>query len=197
MPPKEMDSEPDLTPEQVLSEVDTKMDRTLDAFKRDLNQLRTGRATPALIENVPVDYYGAPTPLKQIASIAAPDPRAIQVTPWDRGSLREIEKGLIKSDLGLNPSNDGAVITVPIPALTNDRRQEMVKLLKKKVEDGKVSLRNVRRDGLDTLRKLEKDKAISQDENRRAQEQLQKVTDGHSKRIDETGSAKEAEIRQV
>jgi ribosome recycling factor len=146
---------------------------------------------------VPVDYYGAPTPLKQIASIAAPDPRAIQVTPWDKGSLREIEKGLMKSDLGLNPSNDGAIITVPIPPLTNDRRQEMVKLLKKKVEDGKVSLRNVRRDGLDTLRKLEKDKAISQDENRRAQEQLQKVTDGHSKQIDETGSAKEAEIRQV
>ena len=197
MPPKEKDSEPDLTPEQVLSEVDTKMDRTLEAFKRDLNQLRTGRATPALIENVPVDYYGSPTPLKQIASIAAPDPRAIQVTPWDRGSLREIEKGLMKSDLGLNPSNDGAIITVPIPPLTNDRRQEMVKLLKKKVEDGKVSLRNVRRDGLDTLRKLEKDKAISQDENRRSQEQLQKVTDGHSKQIDETGSAKEAEIRQV
>ncbi len=197
MPPKEKDSEPDLTPEQVLSEVDTMMDRTLEAFKRDLNQLRTGRATPALIENVPVDYYGAPTPLKQIASIAAPDPRAIQVTPWDKGSLREIEKGLMKSDLGLNPSNDGAIITVPIPPLTNDRRQEMVKLLKKKVEDGKVSLRNVRRDGLDTLRKLEKDKAISQDENRRAQEQLQKVTDGHSKQIDETGSAKEAEIRQV
>ena len=197
MPPKEKDSEPDLTPEQVLSEVDTMMDRTLEAFKRDLNQLRTGRATPALIENVPVDYYGAPTPLKQIASIAAPDPRAIQVTPWDKGSLREIERGLMKSDLGLNPSNDGAIITVPIPPLTNDRRQEMVKLLKKKVEDGKVSLRNVRRDGLDTLRKLEKDKAISQDENRRAQEQLQKVTDGHSKQIDETGSAKEAEIRQV
>ena len=197
MPPKEKDSEPDLTPEQVLSEVDTMMDRTLEAFKRDLNQLRTGRATPALIENVPVDYYGAPTPLKQIASIAAPDPRAIQVTPWDKGSLREIEKGLMKSDLGLNPSNDGAIITVPIPPLTNDRRQEMVKLLKKKVEDGKVSLRNVRRDGLDTLRKLEKGKAISQDENRRAQEQLQKVTDGHSKQIDETGSAKEAEIRQV
>ena len=197
MPPKEKDSEPDLTPEQVLSEVDTKMDRTLEAFKRDLNQLRTGRATPALIENVPVDYYGTPTPLKQIASIAAPDARAIQVTPWDRGSLREIEKGLMKSDLGLNPSNDGAIITVPIPPLTNERRQEMVKLLKKKVEDGKVSLRNVRRDGLDTLRKLEKDKAISQDENRRAQEQLQKVTDGHSKQIDETGSAKEAEIRQV
>ena len=197
MPPKEKDSEFDLTPEQVLSEVDTMMDRTLEAFKRDLNQLRTGRATPALIENVPVDYYGSATPLKQIASIAAPDPRAIQVTPWDKGSLREIEKGLMKSDLGLNPSNDGAIITVPIPPLTNDRRQEMVKLLKKKVEDGKVSLRNVRRDGLDTLRKLEKDKAISQDENRRAQEQLQKVTDGHSKQIDETGSAKEAEIRQV
>jgi ribosome recycling factor len=195
MPPKDGDA--DLTAELVLEDVGSRMDRTLEAFRRDLGQLRTGRATPSLIENLPVDYYGSATPLKQIASIAAPDPRAIQVTPWDKGSLREIEKGLMKSDLGLNPSNDGAIITVPIPPLTNDRRQEMVKLLKKKVEDGKVSLRNVRRDGLDTLRKLEKDKAISQDENRRAQEQLQKVTDGHSKQIDETGSAKEAEIRQV
>ena len=197
MPPKGKDDETDLTPEEVLSDVDVRMDRTLEAFKRDLNQLRTGRAAPALIENVPVHYYGNPTPLKQIASISAPDARAILVTPWDRGAMREIEKGLMKSDLGLNPSNDGNIITVPIPPLTNDRRQEMVRLLKKKVEDGKVSLRNVRRDGLETLRKLEKDKAISQDENRRAQDQLQKVTDGHTKLIEETGTAKETEILQV
>lgn len=199
MPPptKDRDNETDLTPEVVLGEVDTKMNRSLDAFKRDLNQLRTGRATPALIENVPVDYFGTPTPLKQIASIAAPDARAIVVTPWDKGAFREIEKSLLKSELGLNPSNDGNIITVPIPPLTNERRQEMVKLLKKKVEDSKVSVRNVRRDGLESLRKLEKDKSISQDENRRAQEQLQKMTDGHTKQIDDTGSAKEAEILQV
>ena len=199
MPPpsNDKDTEADLTPEEVLGDVDIKMNRSLDAFKRDLNQLRTGRATPSLVENVPVDYFGTPTPLKQIASIAAPDARAIIVTPWDKGAVREIEKGLLKSELGLNPSNDGNIITVPVPPLTNDRRQDMVKLLKRKVEDGKISLRNVRRDGLESLRKLEKDKSIPQDENRRAQDQLQKMTDGHTKQIDDTGSAKEAEILQV
>ena len=191
------DDDAQLTAEQVLGDVDERMDRTLEAFRRDLNQLRTGRATPSLIENVSVDYYGSATPLKQIASISAPDARAIMVQPWDRGSLREIEKSLQRSEMGFNPSNDGTVITVPIPPLTNERRQEMVKLLRRKVEDGKVSLRNVRRDGLETLRKMERDKDLSQDENRRAQDQLQKVTDGHTRQIDETASAKEAEILQV
>ena len=195
MPAKDDDIQ--LTAEQVLSDIDSRMDRTLDAFRRELTQLRTGRATPSLIEDLSVDYYGSPTPLKQIASISAPDARAIMVQPWDRGSLREIERSLQRSEMGFNPSNDGNVITVPIPPLTNERRQEMVKLLKRKAEDGKVSLRNVRRDGLETLRKMERDKAISQDQNRRAQEQLQKVTDGHTKQIDETASAKEAEILQV
>lgn len=195
MPAK--DDETELTAEQVLSDIDSRMDRTLDAFRRDLGQLRTGRATPSLIEDLSVDYYGSPTPLKQIASISAPDARAIMVQPWDRGSLREIERSLQRSEMGFNPSNDGNVITVPIPPLTNERRQEMVKLLKRKAEDGKVSLRNVRRDGLETLRKMERDKVISQDQNRRAQEQLQRVTDGHTKQIDETASAKEAEILQV
>ena len=195
MPAKDDDAQ--LTAEQVLSDVDSRMDRTLDAFRRDLTQLRTGRATPALIEDLSVDYYGSATPLKQIASITAPDARAIQVQPWDKGSMREIERSLQRSEMGFNPSNDGNIITVPIPPLTNERRQEMVKLLRRKAEDGKVSLRNVRRDGLETLRKMERDKAISQDENRRAQDQLQKVTDGHTKQIDETASAKEAEILQV
>tara|TARA_B100000446_G_C10470594_1_gene312327 strand:- start:21 stop:608 length:588 start_codon:yes stop_codon:yes gene_type:complete len=187
----------DLTPESVLSEVSTKMDRAVDAFKRDLTQLRTGRATPALVENIDVDYYGSMTPLKQIASISAPDARAIMIQPWDSAAMREIEKSLQTSDMGFNPSNDGTTITVPIPPLTQERRQEMVKLLKGKVEDGKISVRNVRRDGLESLRKLEKEKSISQDDGRRAQDQLQKTTDGHTKLIDETGSAKEAEILQV
>ena len=193
MPPKGDDS----TPESVLSEVSNKMDRAVDAFKRDLTQLRTGRATPALVENIEVDYYGSMTPLKQIASISAPDARAIMIQPYDATSLREIEKSLMTSDMGFNPSNDGATITVPIPQMTQERRQEMVKLLKGKIEEGKVSVRNVRRDGLESLRKLEKDKSISQDDGRRAQDQLQKTTDGHTKLIDETGSAKEAEILQV
>ena len=195
MPPQ--DDKADLTPEVVLSGVSTKMDRAVDAFKRDLTQLRTGRATPALVENIEVDYYGSMTPLKQIASISTPDARAIMIQPWDTAAMREIEKSLQSSDMGFNPSNDGSTITVPIPQLTKERRLEMVKMLKGKIEDGKVSVRNVRRDGLESLRKLEKDKSISQDEGRRAQDQLQKATDGHTKQIDETGSAKEAEILQV
>ena len=195
MPAK--DEETELTAEQVLGDVDARMDRTIEAFKRDLGQLRTGRATPSLIEDMMVDYYGSATPLKQIASISAPDARAIMVQPWDKGSLREIERSLQRSEMGFNPSNDGNTITVPIPPLTNERRQDMVKLLHKRAEDGKVSVRNVRRDGLETLRRLEREKTISQDENRRAQDQLQKVTDGHTKLIDETSSAKEAEILQV
>ena len=195
MPPKGADF--DLTPEAVLSDTSTKMDRAIDAFKRDLTQLRTGRATTAMVENVEVDYYGNMTPLKQIASISIPDARAIMIQPWDVGSLREIEKSLMASEMGFNPSNDGAIITVPIPQLTQERRLEMVKLLKRKIEDGKVSIRNVRRDSLESLRKLEKGKSISQDDGRRAQELLQKTTDGFTKQIDETGSAKEAEILQV
>ena len=195
MPPKGDDF--DLTPEAVLSDTSTKMDRAIDAFKRDLTQLRTGRATTAMVENVEVDYYGNMTPLKQIASISIPDARAIMVQPWDGGALRQIEKSLMASEMGFNPSNDGAIITVPIPQLTQERRLEMVKLLKRKIEDGKVSIRNVRRDSLESLRKLEKGKSISQDDGRRAQELLQKTTDGFTKQIDETGSAKEAEILQV
>ena len=190
-------SESELTPEDVLEDTDRKMDRYIDALKRDLNTLRTGRATPSLIENVQVDYYGVPTPLKQIASISAPDARAIQVQPWDKGSLRDIEKSLMKSEMGFNPSNDGNIITVPIPQLNQERRQDMVRLLKRKLEDGKISIRNVRRDSLETLRRLERDKLISQDENRRAQDRLQKTTDEHTKSIDQVGASKELEIMQV
>jgi ribosome recycling factor len=190
-------SEAELTPEEVLGEVGRKMDRAIDALQRELNTLRTGRATPALIENLSIDYYGVPTPLKQIASISTPDARAIMVQPWDKQSLKEIEKSLIKSDMGFNPSNDGNMITVPIPPLNQERRQDIVRLLKRKLEEGKVSIRNVRREGLEHLRKLEREKSISQDQNRRAQDQLQKDTDGHTKTIDEVGASKEKEIMQV
>tara|TARA_B100000315_G_scaffold247708_1_gene276781 strand:- start:1993 stop:2514 length:522 start_codon:yes stop_codon:yes gene_type:complete len=173
------------------------MDRAIDSLKRDLNTLRTGRATPSLIENVSVDYYGVPTPLKQIASISVPDARAILVQPWDKQSLREIEKSIMKSEMGFNPSNDGNMITVPIPPLNQERRQDMVRLLKRKLEDGKISVRNVRREGLENLRKMERDKTVSQDQNRRSQEQLQKMTDEHTKAIDQVGAAKEVEIMQV
>ena len=187
----------ELTPESVLSDVDNRMDRSVDALRRELNNLRTGRATPALLEDLMVEYYGTPTPLKQIASISAPDARALMVQPWDKQALRDIERGLMKSEMGFNPSNDGNIITVPIPPLTQERRQEMVRLLKRKIEDGKVSVRNVRRDALDTLRKMERDKAISQDENRRSQDRLQKTTDAHTKTMDEIGQVKETEIMQV
>ncbi len=195
--PANKEGETALTSQAVLEEVGRKMDRAIESLKRDLNTLRTGRATPSLIENISVDYYGVPTPLKQIASISAPDARAILVQPWDKQSLREIEKSLMKSEMGFNPSNDGSMITVPIPPLNQERRQDMVRLLKRKLEDGKVGVRNVRREGLENLRKLERDKSLSQDQGRRAQEQLQKTTDDHTKAIDQVGAAKEVEILQV
>ncbi len=186
-----------LTPAQILAENDRVMSRVVEGLKRDLSMLRTGRASPALVENLVVDYYNTPTPLKQIASISVPDARAIMVQPWDKQVIREIEKSLQKSEMGFNPSNDGNTITVPIPPLSTERRQEMVRLLKRKVEEGKVSIRNVRRDSMEALRKLEKDKAVSQDVNRRAQEQLQKTTDSHIRNVEQVGTAKESEIMQV
>ncbi len=190
-------NQPEKTVEDVLAEAERKMGQSIEAMRRDIGTLRTGRATPALIEDLPVDYYGTPTPLKQIASISAADARAIMVQPWDKQALRDIERSLTQSEMGFNPSNDGSVITVPIPPLTRERRQEIVKLLKRKSEDSKVAVRNVRRDGVESLRKMERDKAISQDENRRSQETLQKTTDAHVKSIDEVAATKEAEIMQV
>lgn len=190
-------AETQLTPEDVLADVERRMNRSMEALERELATLRTGRATPSLVENINVDYYGSPTPLKQIASISAPDARAIMIQPWDRQALRDIERSLMQSEMGFNPSNDGNIITVPIPALNQERRQELVRLLKRKIEEGKVSVRNVRRDGLESLRKLERDKAISQDQNRRSQDQLQKTTDSFIRSMDQVSTSKEAEIMQV
>ena len=186
-----------LTPEIILSDTDERMTKSIDALKRELSTLRTGRATPSLLDNINVDYYGTSTPLNQLASISAPDAQAIIIQPWDKGSILDIEKSLSTSDLGFNPSNDGNQITVPIPPLTQERRFEMVRLLKKKIEDGKVSVRNVRRDSVERLRKLEKDKSISQDDSRRGQDQIQKSTDSYTKLIDDISKVKEDEITQV
>ena len=187
----------ELTPEVILTDTNERMTKSIDALKRELSTLRTGRATPSLLDNIHVDYYGTSTPLNQLASVSAPDAQAIIIQPWDKGSIQDIEKSLSTSDLGFNPSNDGNQITVPIPPLTQERRLEMVRLLKKKIEDGKVSVRNVRRDSVDRLRKLEKDKSISQDDSRRGQDQIQKSTDSYTKLIDDISKVKEDEITQV
>jgi ribosome recycling factor len=183
--------------DEVLKDADTRMTKAVEALQRDLTSLRTGRATPALLENVSVDYYGVPTPLNQLATVSVPEARLITIQPWDRQSLREIEKSLLKSDLGFNPSNDGTTIRVPVPPLSQERRRDLVRVLKKKVEDGKLAVRNVRRDAMERQRAMERNKLVSQDENRRAQDQLQKATDAHVNRMDVVLETKEAEIMEV
>ena len=185
------------TIEEVLSIADSRMSKTVEAVQRELGTLRTGRATPSVLENLTVEYYGVPTPLNQLATITAPEARLIMIQPWDKQALRDVEKSILKSELGFNPTNDGNVIRVPVPPLSQERRLELVKLLKRKIEDGKVAARNVRRDALEGIRSMERAKVISQDDNRRAQEQLQKATNSYVARMDEVSSAKETEIMQV
>ena len=172
------------TPEDILKDASRRMDMAIEFLKRELQSVRTGRASPAIVENLTADYYGVPTPLNQMATISAPDAQLITIQPWDRTALRAIERAIQQSPTGLNPSNDGAIIRVPIPPLSQERRQELVKSLGRKVEDGKVAVRNVRRDAQDKLRSLERSKDISQDENKRAQGQLQNATNDHVEEID-------------
>ena len=185
------------TVDEVLSNADSRMSKSVGVLNRDLTSLRTGRATPALLENLMIDYYGVATPLNQIAAVSAPEANLLMVQPWDRQALKDIEKSLQKSEMGFNPSNDGTIIRVPIPPLSQDRRREMVRVLKKKIEDGKVAVRNVRRDALEQLRSMERNKYLSQDDNRRAQDRLQKTTDACITLIDQVSSEKEVEIMQV
>jgi ribosome recycling factor len=186
-----------IDPNTIIKQTDEKMNNSTDALARDLSAYRTGRANPSLVENIHVDYYGASTPLIQLATITSPDAQTIMLQPWDKGSINEIEKSLNGSEMGFNPSNDGNIITIPIPPLTKERRIDMVKLLKKRIEDSKVSIRNIRRDGIDTLRQLEKNKTLSQDNNKRLQDQLQKITDGHMKSVDDIFAKKEQDIMQI
>jgi ribosome recycling factor len=183
--------------EEFLTDAKRRMDRSIEATHQEFNSIRTGRASPALLDRVLIDYYGTPTPLKSLASIGAPEPRLLTVQPFDPGSMKAIERAIQESDLGLTPSNDGKVVRLPIPALTEERRKELVKVVRRVAEDGKVAIRNVRRDVLQHLRDLVVNGEVGDDEERRAEQQVQKVTDEHTKSIDELLKAKEAEIMEV
>ncbi len=185
------------TPEEVLADTNTRMHKSVGALNRDLNTIRTGRASPALIENLMVEYYGVPTPMNQLASISVPEARVLMIQPWDKQSVRDVERSILKSDLGLVPNNDGSTIRINIPMLTEERRRELVRLVGRKVEDGLVSLRNIRRDSLETFRSMERGKDISQDESRRAQDQLQTITNAFTDQMNDLKREKEAEVMEV
>jgi ribosome recycling factor len=183
--------------DDVFADVEHRMSKAVEALQRDLQTVRTGRASPTLVERLQVEYYGTPTPLQNIAAIHATDARTLTIQPWDRKSLGDIEKAIQKSDLGLNPVNDGQVIRLAIPPLTEERRRDLVKVVHKKVDEGKVAVRNCRRDGHDRLREQEKNKEISADDLKRGTDRLQKLTDRYVDEMDKVGHAKEAEIMAV
>ena len=183
--------------EETLANAANRMQKSLDALARDLGGIRTGRANSSLVEHLSIDYYGTPTPLNQLATISVPEARMITIQAWDKQAVTSIEKAVLKSDLGLNPSIEGTLLRLPIPPLTEDRRKELVKLVRRRIEEGKVSVRNVRRDGVDQLRGLEKSKVISQDDHRRALDKLQGQTDAHVIQADKIGTQKEAELLEV
>ena len=180
-----------------LRRTEERMRASVTAFANDLATIRTGRATPALVEHVKIDYDGVPMPLNQLASISAPDARMIVIHPWDKGSIAPIEKGILKSELGLNPTHDGAVIRIAIPPLSEERRQDLIKVVHKRGEERRIMVRTIRREGMEDIKKLEKQKVLSQDESKRALDRLQKVTDGFMARVDEIVADKEAEIKEV
>jgi ribosome recycling factor len=174
-----------------------RMEKAAEALRRDLATIRTGRASPAIVEHLQVDYYGTPTPLNQLATISTPEARLIVIQPWDRGSIGAVEKAILKSDIGLNPSNDGTVIRLAIPQLTEERRREIAKQVRKRVEEARIEVRNIRRDCHDHIRRLEHDHEISQDDLHRAETDLQKLTDDQVKEIDKVGHEKEEEVLAV
>jgi ribosome recycling factor len=179
---------------ELLQESEEHMLKAIEALESDLRAIRTGRASPALVERVMVEYYGTPTPLNRLAVISAPEPQLLTIRPYDPKSLNDIERAILKSELGLTPSNDGRIIRLPIPRLTEERRQELARLVRQRVEEGKVALRNIRRDALDTLRDFEKEKMISEDEFYRAKDELQELTDRYIEQMDEISSRKQREL---
>lgn len=183
--------------EEVIADLGREMEQTLAKFRRELARTRTGRASTALLDGVMVDYYGTKTPLNQLAGITVPDPRLLLLQPYDKGALHEIERSIQQSDLGLTPVNDGKVIRIPIPELTAERRRDLVKHLHKVAEEYRVSVRNHRRDAIDMLKALEKDKEITEDDLHRAQEKVQQATNEYIERVDKVLKAKEEEILEV
>jgi len=183
--------------DDLMSKLEIDMQKVIDSLKKEFVTIRAGRANPALLEKVMVEYYGVPTPINQVANISAPEPRLLVIQPWDRSVIAAIEKAILKSDLGLTPTNDGTVIRISIPQLTQERRNELVKVVKKKAEEFRVIIRNMRRDANDKIKKMEKEHTISEDESRKAIEQVQKLTDKHIELIDKALEKKEAEILEV
>jgi len=183
--------------EDILTDADERMHKAIEALRSHLSGIRTGRASPALIERVIVDYYGAETPLQQLAGISAPEARLLVVQPWDKGAMKAIEKGLRASDLGLNPNSDGQVIRIAIPALTEERRRDLVKIVKRNVEEAHVAVRNIRRDAMHMLKELDESSDISEDQRRRGEEQIQKLTDRAIADADKVGRDKEADVLEV
>jgi len=174
-----------------------RMDKALTDLQHEMASIRTGRASVSIFDNIKVDYYGTPTPLNQLANLHVPEPTLITIQPWDVSQIQSIEKAIRNSDLGLNPANDGKIVRVPIPPLTEERRKEIVKRLHHIAEDHRVALRNIRRDANEHVKKLLKDKAISEDEERRALDEVQKMTDGHIQKIDAAAKTKEKEILEI
>ena len=183
--------------DNTLRDTEGKMQTSVEALKRELAAIRSGRATPALIDHIKVDYAGVPTLLNQIAGISAPEARLLVIQPWDRGSIQNIEKAILKSDLGLNPVSDGSVIRLKIPPLTEERRQELTRVVRRKVEERRIVIRNLRHEAMDDLKGLEKNKDISQDEHKRMLSQLQKLTDIFIADTEQIGRDKETELIQV
>jgi ribosome recycling factor len=182
---------------EVIKSAEERMKKAIDALRRELATLRAGRANPSILDKVTVDYYGAPTPLNQLATISVPEARLLTIQPFDKTAINDIEKAIQKADLGLSPSNDGSLIRITIPPLTEERRKDLVKLVKKYAEDGKVAVRNVRRDGNDDLKKLQKDGEMTEDELRRSTDEVQKLTDKTVVKVDDVAEKKEKEIMEV
>lgn len=185
------------TLKEVMHEAHDKMRKTVEAVQREFSTIRTGRASTALVDGIKVDYYGTATPLKQLAGISTPDPKLIVIQPWDPSSLKEIEKAILKSDIGITPVVDSRVIRLAVPHLTQERREEMVKVIKKMAEDGRISIRSTRRDINDKIKKLEKEKTITEDESFKSIEEVQKLTDKRIKEIDDIFAKKEKELMEI
>jgi len=183
--------------EELVKQTESRMQKTIEAFKNDLSVQRTGRANPAVLEGIKVDYYGQLTPLNQVGNISVPDPRTIQIHPWDKSLCPIIERAILEANIGLTPVNNGALIRLPVPELSEERRKEIVKQCKKIAEESKVAVRNIRRDGNEAVKKQEKDKTISEDESKKLQDRIQKLTDSYVKQIDDILVKKEQEIMQV
>ena len=183
--------------EELFKDTSGKMSRSLEAFRKELGKIRTGRASFSLLDGINVDYYGTPTPLQQIGTLSVPESRLITVAPWDAKMIGPIEKAIQASGLGLNPSNDGKIVRIPIPPLTEERRKDLVKVVRKMAEDARIAVRNIRREGIERIKEKEKRKEISEDMMKRWQDKVQKETDGFIKKVDEILKAKEQEILEV